>query len=215
MSMTRTEKKRLAKVNAERRAQAIAAGLPPPPPLSPVKPKSRFAAAIAISQPQDNKVVQMRRRKEAHPVDKLWSADPSKRKLKDEEYTAAVIFRLLHERLETSGKDSIQALLTPGGGGSSTDGWTAAQRDAHKTLTQIKGALPAWEFEIVRKVCGEAWPISDAVHAHSICHKDGVIAAFRNTLQHLSQAISGAQVSWRIVETAKDYRNALAKQNVA
>jgi hypothetical protein len=206
MALSKAEKKKLARLNAERAGRGE-------PPIVRIQPKSRFAQAIAISKPAESNVSQMRRRREVHPIDKLFFTD--KPKLTEDEFNTATILRLLCEAMDSSGVDSTQALLSPPGSGSSKAGWTAAQIDAHGCLEQIRSALPHWEYEIVRKVCGEAWPLKDAIFAHSICHKDGVTDAFKNALVHLKQAQAGAGISWRIIATAADYRKAMLKQFAA
>lgn len=208
MSLSRAEKIKRKRINEER----IAAGEPPLPPRT--KPRSKFAAGIAIASSNDKpKATQSRKRKDIHPLDRLFFHSIP-RKLSEDEFETATIFRLLCECLEVGSVDSTQALLASGGTSGKAE-QVKAQMQARASLKAIAASLPSWEYEIVRKVCGEGWPLKDAVMQHSICHRDGVLDMFRNALAHLKQAFTLASIPWRFVATATDYRKQIGKQNAA
>lgn len=192
---SRAEKKKLQKLNAERASRGE-------PPIVRSAPKALRHAMSAAKAPIELQTI--RRLPELHPLDKI------KGKLSGEDgggsaWNAGNVLRIMLERLERSGVDSTMALSAIKGGSGSMGLWTADQADCIRAIGRIRDGLPAWEWEILRKVCGEAWPIPDAIHAHAICHEDGTFKMFWNTLNHLSEAISHASVSWGVQRAAADH----------
>lgn len=182
--VSKAARKRLKRINNERRDRGEE-------PIVRSVPKIRAVGQCA-GEPRPSGSVARRRLPELHPLDKVRS------KIDPAQYNAGNIYRVMYEKLERSGIDCTIALGMSGSSGDPSGGlWIDEHRDAYEALKRIKTALPDWEHEILRKVCGEAWPISDAVHAHAICHEDGTLKFFQNALNHLASAISGSRVPWR------------------
>jgi hypothetical protein len=129
-----------------------------------------------------------------HPLSMAWH----KGQLSDEQYIAGNTFFTLYATINSSGRDSTQALEAgrcSGGSSDHLDRMVSAGAD----LNRIETAMGARNYRIVANFCGKAMPMTEAVQRVVACHPNGIRFRMSEALEDLSDALDSARIQ-RIVD---------------
>jgi hypothetical protein len=99
------------------------------------------------------------------------------------------LFRKTFAMLGASGKDSTQALMSPGGSSDGAAAWSQGMVDAAKVMKGIQDKMPARSYRIVRYFCGEGMPMGEAVARVTSIHPSTVKYRVVEALEDLEDAL--------------------------
>jgi hypothetical protein len=124
-----------------------------------------------------------------HPLDLALDRG----QIRPELHLAGNTYRAMFERLGRSGIDATQMMLS-GGGGAQSVPFTDAQVDAVRTMERIEKLMPKRCYRIVRKFCGEGYPMVEAVMQATSCHPSSVKYRINEALEELDDALDSLRV---------------------
>jgi hypothetical protein len=114
-----------------------------------------------------------------HPLTLAYA----KGRISADQFAAGEELRLLCELRSLSGRDST--VLSPGGGYCADVSFTQSQVEAMRRLGRIRDQLKKRDWIILEKLCGEGWPMAEAVRAATVCHPSGVLQRVHEALDEL------------------------------
>jgi len=109
-------------------------------------------------------------------------------RISNEQFAAGDELRRLFELRARSGRDSTD--IAPGTGACADIPFTQSQVDAIRRLGRMRERLKKRDWIILEKLCGEGWPMAEAVRAATVCHRSGVLQRVQEALDELIEARS-------------------------
>lgn len=117
----------------------------------------------------------------------------ARHQITDDQFAAGNTFRDLFEQMQRSGRDSTVAMASSRTGAQPLP-FTDTQVVAITTLKRIEQMMAARNYRIVRRFCGEAVAMVEAVQRVTACHPSGVKYRMQEALEDLDDALEKLRV---------------------